>query len=197
MDTVENKEYRRKQWYFGTAEDKKREAKHRCREWMDVVKPLIKAGEKPVCVEIGVWEGEHAWLIWNNLNPSKLFLVDPFKNMVSFVGIYSADDEDALNWVKDLFKPYPEVQVVRKPSLEAANEFEDESLDYVYIDGIHDYTNAKADMVAWWPKVKKTGCLCGHDAGYDSVQKALKEFDKPGLIITPNGTEWVIPKEVK
>ena len=41
--------------------------------------------------------------------------------------------------------------------------FEDESLDYVYIDGDHRYRGITKDLKAWWPKVRKGGFFGGHD----------------------------------
>lgn len=41
--------------------------------------------------------------------------------------------------------------------------FEDNSLDFVYIDGNHAYDWVKQDIQLWWPKLKKNGLLMGHD----------------------------------
>ena len=69
---------------------------------------------------------------------------------------------------------------MRSPSLEAAGQFEDESLDFVFIDASHEYEDVKADIMAWMPKVKRGGVLAGHDyyVNYDyfpGVKRAAKE----------------------
>jgi len=66
---------------------------------------------------------------------------------------------------------------VRAPSLEAANRYDDRSLDFVFLDAAHDYENVKADIVAWRPKVKPGGYLGGHDYQllFPGVMKAVQE----------------------
>lgn len=46
---------------------------------------------------------------------------------------------------------------------QAAAHFADESLDFVYLDANHSYLAVRADLRAWYPKVKVGGLLCGHD----------------------------------
>ena len=70
------------------------------------------------------------------------------------------------------------VRVVRIPSIEAATEFADRSLDLVFIDAEHDYTNVKRDIEAWTSKVKPNGLLAGHDyneGAHPGVVQAVRE----------------------
>jgi hypothetical protein len=53
--------------------------------------------------------------------------------------------------------------MVRASSEIASNMFQDESLDFVYIDANHAYDFVKQDIELWYPKVKKGGYLWGHD----------------------------------
>ena len=48
-------------------------------------------------------------------------------------------------------------------SLDAAAEFENESLDFVYIDANHSLPWIMDDLCAWYPKVRKGGVVSGHD----------------------------------
>jgi methyltransferase family protein len=50
-----------------------------------------------------------------------------------------------------------------------------EKPDMVFIDGDHSYESALRDIQTWLPRLAKGGLLCGHDAGWDGVFKALVE----------------------
>lgn len=53
--------------------------------------------------------------------------------------------------------------MIRTTSLQGADLFQDNSLDFVYIDANHAYDYVMEDMEKWYPKVKKGGYLIGHD----------------------------------
>lgn len=57
------------------------------------------------------------------------------------------------------------VEIHRQTSLEGVNGFEDAQLDFVYLDANHSYEAVRADIHAWWPKVKRGGMLAGDDYG--------------------------------
>ena len=54
-------------------------------------------------------------------------------------------------------------KIYEMDSLKAANKIEDNSLDICFIDASHLYTDVKNDIIAYLPKVKKGGIICGHD----------------------------------
>jgi hypothetical protein len=70
--------------------------------------------------------------------------------------------------------------ILRDPSIEAARQILDGTLDFVFIDADHSYEGCKADIEAWLPKLKAGGLLSGHD--YDNpeydfgVTRAVDEF---------------------
>jgi hypothetical protein len=63
---------------------------------------------------------------------------------------------------KALLAPYDCV-LVRKKSMEALEDFADESLDFVYIDGNHEFQYVTNDIAEWSKKIRKGGCISGHD----------------------------------
>ena len=64
----------------------------------------------------------------------------------------------------------------RGDSVQMASSYEDDSLDFVFIDGDHRYEMVKADIQAWLPKVKSGGIISGHDYGWcTDVRRAVHE----------------------
>ena len=89
-------------------------------------------------------------------------------------------------------------------SIDVAKTVKDGSLDFVYIDGLHDFGSVKQDIAAWWPKVKAGGFIGGHDY-HDVVMKsefqvkmAVQEFmsGTPSAVDLSlfSDTSWVVRK---
>lgn len=51
----------------------------------------------------------------------------------------------------------------RMLSWEACEEYDDYSLDLVYLDADHEYISIARDIEAWLPKMRQGGILAGHD----------------------------------
>jgi hypothetical protein len=75
------------------------------------------------------------------------------------------------------------INPVRLKSIQASKMYKDRSLDFVFIDGSHEYEDVKEDIYYWYPKVKRGGIISGHDyTNYPGVKKAVDEFFNPGEI---------------
>ena len=71
---------------------------------------------------------------------------------------------------------------IRKDSVVAAAQF-DQSIDFLFIDGWHEYDGVKKDCDAWLPKVKPTGIVTFHDSGWaKGVQRVIREDVMPRAI---------------
>jgi len=68
-----------------------------------------------------------------------------------------------------------QIEFVRLYSSVASNVIPN-NLDFVYIDGNHNYEYVKQDMECWYPKIKPGGVICGHDLQYPGVTKAFVEL---------------------
>lgn len=116
---------------------------------------------KGVGAEIGVERAHFSKEILKTAD--KLYCVDPWK---AYQGYREHVSQDKLDGFFEESKQRLEglnVRFVREFSLDAVKHFEDEVLDFVYIDANHDYENCKADIEAWSKKVKKGGIVAGHD----------------------------------
>ena len=69
------------------------------------------------------------------------------------------------------------VNVIESDSSEAASKFEDESVDFIFIDADHRYSSIKKDLTSWYPKVKEDGIFCGHDFEYFGWDEKYIEKD--------------------
>lgn len=146
-------------------------------EWLtQTVLPQI--GTNSSAVEVGVWRGHYSMDIHRALKPKQYWGVDPYLYRENY-----ADAPDALEYVSQhnldqlhfkvdlLFQCMSNSKLLRTTGQEAAAQFEDQSLDFVYIDGDHSYEFVSGDCAAWWPKIRKGGILAGHDYTSGNPQK--------------------------
>lgn len=86
--------------------------------------------------------------------------------------------------------------LIQNSSLVEATYWEDESIDVLLVDADHSYEAVRADIEAWWPKVRKGGIVFFHDyekkqiedngveeAVEESRGRYWKEIERPGISI--------------
>jgi predicted O-methyltransferase YrrM len=143
-----------------------------------VISDLVAEKGWKVGVEVGVKEGENLFFIAAQCPDLKITGVDAWEQQLS-----EKEGENYASWnmgskydgVVNKAKDYPNVTITRDYSVHAAKQFEDGSLDFVFIDAQHTYDCLKADVAAWESKVKSDGVLMGHDIHFPGVLKAVKE----------------------
>jgi hypothetical protein len=69
----------------------------------------------------------------------------------------------------------PNLQIMNCGSVEASRTVPDQSLDFIFIDGSHDYPSVKDDIASWRPKLKPGGWIGGHDYDDMHVRRAVNE----------------------
>jgi len=142
--------------------------------------PELKIG-----AEIGVAGGQHIKTLMENTNIEKIYGIDPYiTNSWDMHEIFSVDSEygsfdELYVEVHDMLSQFGDrVELVRKKSTEAAPDFQDGSLDFVFIDAIHDYENCFNGISFWHHRVRAGGYVMGHDwdhGNFPGVQKAVLE----------------------
>jgi SAM-dependent methyltransferase len=86
------------------------------------------------------------------------------------------------------------VQTIRGTSLNSCNEFDDSSIDIIYVDASHEYSDVLADITAWYPKLKQNGIICGDDYNhFPGVSKAVHEYFGDSVIVHSSGV-WQYTK---
>ncbi len=134
----------------------------------DIVPWLKTCGYKRLA-EVGVREGHLK--TWMTAKPTNVIAVDIWAND----GVKSHNDKniaqakcDAMflglqGYAKDLQLQGINLQLLRGDSVKMSSAVVDGELDFVYLDADHTYEAVKADIAAWWPKVRPGGTLGGHD----------------------------------
>lgn len=154
------------------------------------------AGRKDLIgIEIGCYAGESTQALVNSGAFKKFYCIDPWEMGYDPADI--AGDEhifEAEQVFDSRFKDNPAVIKIKKKSHDAVGMFEDESIDFIYIDGNHQYQAVKQDLEDYVPKIKQGGIIAGHDYLYKpmpGVTKAVDEFfGKPPHKYYPDNS-WV------
>ena len=114
-----------------------------------------------VGVEIGVAKGLYGEVLAKG--GLKIYGVDPYIDYEDYHGGGNQDRLDReLSEAEERLRPY-DYTIIRKTSMEAAKDFDDESIDFVYIDGHHALKYVIEDIHEWSKKVKTGGTISGHD----------------------------------
>ena len=136
-------------------------------------------------VEVGSWKGRSAAFMAVEINNSGKSI--KFDCVDTWEGSKTEDAHQNDSYVKNglLYEKFlSNTEVVkhiitpkRGDSIQMSMTYEDDSLDFVFIDGDHRYEFVKADIEAWVPKVKIGGIVSGHDYGWcTDIRKAVHEF---------------------
>jgi predicted O-methyltransferase YrrM len=158
--------------------------------YYDRLQGLIDMLEPKVMVEVGVAYGYHAVDLLSR-NPSLVYFgIDPYradydpsdsfsKDVESMFGLSGQNSMDILfqtvesNLKRDFLD---RANIIRDTSENIVNEFENESVDLVFIDGDHRFEPVLKDLESWWPKVKRNGVILGDDWDWKGVREAAIHF---------------------
>jgi len=141
-----------------------------------------------VGAEIGVMKGVYSEILLSKNPGLKLYCIDPW--------VSGQEDDGRGQWflkhVSQRLAKY-NFEIIRKLSKDALLDIPDESLDFVYIDAMHDFDNVMFDIIEWSKKVRSGGMVSGHDFEYVydvGVIQAVEGFTKGNNIRT-----WFVTRE--
>jgi predicted O-methyltransferase YrrM len=109
--------------------------------------------------EIGVERGDFSAFLCESIPNVKMLCVDPW----TAYSRQSQAREDKIYGQAMQRLNGRNVEIMKMTSLEASQKIENGSLDFVYIDALHEFDPVMMDILLWAPKVRSGGIVSGHD----------------------------------
>jgi predicted O-methyltransferase YrrM len=135
-----------------------------------------------VAVEIGSWQGKSTVCIArgsiDGAQGMKVYAIDPH------VGSEEHQDDGDV-WTFESFKKNLEdfgVTDIVTPIVKFSHDAVDdvtEDIEFLFIDGAHDYDSVDKDFGDWFPKVLDGGTIAFHDSHWTGVRRVLGETVYP------------------
>jgi hypothetical protein len=146
----------------------------------DVLAAINFLGLRGIFVEVGTFRGNFAEQICRFTQCEKLYYVDPYRSYDDFRDRINDLDLGAIfETTKKRLSPFGDrVSFLRDFSEKGADAFAAGILDLVYIDANHQREFVTGDLIAWYPKVRSGGLLCGDDV----VDLAEDQRDNQGNV---------------
>jgi len=144
-----------------------------------------------VGAEIGVRAAHNAMVICQKNPDLKLFCIDPWTAWDG--GSPSQHKQNMYFWAAKKNLTGYNVVFIKKTSMEALNDIDDGSLDFVYIDALHDFDNVMMDIIAWSRKVRSGGIVSGHDFTY--LHKCGVIYAVEAYVRGHNITQWYLTRD--
>jgi len=147
-----------------------------------------------IFIEIGVYRGGSLQFMSEIVKQSgkniKLYGVDNFSECYHVNGNKITTYDDCVA----ALSPYPDTSLIVGDSVDIAKQFDDGYFDFIFIDANHTYPYVKMDLESWFPKLKSTGYIAGHDycEPFAGVKQAVDEFF-PHERIQLKGSCWFVP----
>lgn len=136
----------------------------------DIPRFLNEEGLTGLGVEIGTHLGEYANLILNTWRGT-LYCIDPWQDAPDYEAQIpllwgGSDRAEHKRKAEERFRPYiarDRCRIMALTSQDAVQFFQNNSLDFVYVDGNHQMEHVLNDLQWWWPKLRSGGYMFGHD----------------------------------
>jgi len=156
--------------------------------WVDSypkISEIINQKNYKIGAEIGVALAGHSNYILGHTNIDKLYGIDPYlcydkyDTNEYYLQNNNQNKYDKLyKFIKIRLSKYGDrYEHIRDFSDNAVLKFNEESLDFLYIDGNHGEEFVRNDLRLWWPIIKKGGIMSGHDYQHPGLPYVTKEVD--------------------
>lgn len=117
-------------------------------------------------------------------------LTDDRKNMGRFADAHGGF-EQTFRWALQQCKVSHLVDVIKCDQVEASLRFNDNTVDFIFLDTDHSEASTRAAIIAWLPKLKSGGVFAGHDYNkrWPGVIAAVNDL-LPGFTLHGNSFWW-------
>ena len=167
-----------------------------------LVNTIALQGNDLVGVELGIYRAESFCTLLQCVpNIKKLYGVDSWQPYVDYIKDpydgtpNGASTDREIEYSK--FMAYHAIkycsnnhkaEVLEMDSTKAAEKFDDESLDFIFIDTYYSKEQAEKELDVWYPKVKQGGLFMGHDYDITIIQMIVHEHRHKNNVTTPLAT---------
>lgn len=129
-----------------------------CALLLDRAELLTRLPRGGTVAELGVDHGDFSARILELTQPARLHLIDMWGSERYHGGLFDGVKQRFRSEISD-----GSIQVHRKMSVDAADDFADASFDWIYIDTDHSYETTARELRRFAPKIKDGGLIAGHD----------------------------------
>jgi SAM-dependent methyltransferase len=181
---------------------------------INIIHSIGHIGENIVGLDLGTGDGTNLLALLHNCpNIKTIHGVDCYKPWTDYLKIpYDGTISVSLNeFEMELLKTVSltrrkyavksdRIVFHEKSSVDALEDFEDGSLDFIFVNSYSNLQTARADVANWWPKLKEGGIMYGNSWECYPVQKAVNEFrfknNIETTLVTYNNI-WSFRKQIK
>lgn len=139
--------------------------------------------------EIGVRLGSYSKILLDTNPNLSLLSIDPWS---PYARVSQEKQDKFFSHCQRLLRGYKST-LIRKTSMDALNDVPDGSLDFVYIDGLHDFDSVMMDIICWSRKVRFGGIVSGHDYYVNYREGVIMAVN--AYTYANNIHQWYITKE--
>lgn len=146
-------------------------------------------------VEVGVYRGRNARVLFDTIPDLNLYLVDAYLQVGPKGWRTAKKQRHYFRRMKEKLAAEVEngqAHIILKWSLDAVKDFEDKSLDFVYIDANHNFDFVIQDIILWTPKVRKGGIVAGHDYYHAKKSKNIGVVDAVDAYVNHHKLDWYL-----
>ena len=129
-------------------------------------------------IEIGTEGGKFAQCLLRKIPNLDLDCIDCWEGYPGYREKMADKQARYYELAKERLAPYEgRFSLIKKYSMDAVKDYKDNSVDFVYIDGNHNFINVANDISEWSKKVKPGGIIMGHDFTHNDVGYERTDVD--------------------